>query len=52
MKNAFFFRPLAIPFADVDQACLVSDSRFLDSGSRREKRTVGKIFSLILEFVH
>lgn len=42
MKNTLFSRPLAIPF--VDRACLVSDSRFLDSKSergRREKRWKG-----------
>lgn len=33
-----FVRPLAILFADIDQPCLISDSRFLDRESKRGSR--------------
>jgi len=52
MKNAFFFRPFAFPFTDVDQACPVS--WFLNRKGKRGNRekVVVKISLLILESVY
>jgi len=52
MKNAFFFRPFAFPFTDVDQACPVS--WFLDREGKRGNREKGvvKIYLFILESVY